>query len=411
LGVVIEVEQSSAVHRRQLNLLQEPTVTAEPAIEADHGIRFDFNEGIRVTVPSRPCGSWRVRLSDLDTGNTLFDTRLAGGMIASAKKWFFRGRIEVFDGDISILDHGYDADSQEILIRFHIGTLGDILAWFPYAAEFAQRHRCKLTCCLSEQLIPLFRSAYPQIRFITPQTVDDRRYYATYKMMMFFGDTQRDWNTSEGRWLSLQGNAAHLLGIEARELQPHLVLPDESRPIEEPYACIATQATGQAKYWNNPDGWEQTIAFLKSRGLRVICIDRNRTETRGLVSNTMPAGAEDQTGDRPLVERARWLRHASVFVGLSSGLSWLAWAVGTPVVLISGFTHPTNEFYTPYRVINWHVCNSCWNDDTASFDNQDRADFLWCPRHKDTPRMFECSRAITSQQVIAALQRVPALAG
>ena len=156
-GVVIEVEQSSAVHRRQLNLLQEPTVTAEPAIEAEHGIRFDFNEGIRVTVPSRPCGSWRVRLSDLDTGNTLFDTRLAGGMIASAKKWFFRGRIEVFDGDISILDHGYDADSQEILIRFHIGTLGDILAWFPYAAEFAQRHHCKLTCCLSEQLIPLFR--------------------------------------------------------------------------------------------------------------------------------------------------------------------------------------------------------------------------------------------------------------
>ena len=80
------------------------------------------------------------------------------------------------------------------------------------------------------------------------------------------------------------------------------------------------QATGQAKYWNNPDGWEQTIAFLKSRGLRVICIDRNRTETRGLVSNTMPAGAEDQTGDRPLVERARWLRHASVFVGPLVGL-------------------------------------------------------------------------------------------
>ena len=30
--------------------------------------------------------------------------------------------------------------------------------------------------------------------------------------------------------------------------------------------------------------------------------------------------------------------------------------------MISGFTHPTNEFATPYRVINWHACNSCWND-------------------------------------------------
>ncbi len=80
----------------------------------------------------------------------------------------------------------------------------------------------------------------------------------------------------------------------------------------------------------------------------------------------------------------------TAFIGLSSGLSWLAWAAGAPVVMISGFTHPINEFPTPYRVINWHVCNSCWNDDTTDFNNQDRADFLWCPRHKDTPRMFEC---------------------
>ncbi len=49
-------------------------------------------------------------------------------------------------------------------------------------------------------------------------------------------------------------------------------------------------------------------------------------------------------------------------MGLSSGLSWLAWAAGIPVVMISGFTHPTNEFATPYRVINYHACNGCWND-------------------------------------------------
>ncbi|MCB8874463.1 autotransporter strand-loop-strand O-heptosyltransferase [Acidisoma silvae] len=188
-----------------------------------------------------------------------------------------------------------------------------------------------------------------------------------------------------------------------------LALPDDSRPIAEPYAVIATQATGQAKYWNNPNGWSETIAYLKSIGLRVICIDRNRTELRGYNQTSMPPDAEDQTGDRPLVERARWLRHASVFIGLSSGLSWLAWAAGCPVVMISGFTHPTNEFHTPYRVINWHVCNSCWNDDQTSFDGQDRADYLWCPRQKNTPRMFECSRAITARQVIATLGRVPGL--
>lgn len=391
-------------------MLRPDAPASVPAIEAAQGIRYDFNEGIRVAVPRREDGHWRIRLSDIDTGNALYDTTFAGGMVSSTKKWFFRGRIEVFDGETAVLDHSYDARDRNVLIRFHIGTLGDILAWFPYAAEFAARHQCKLTCCMSEHLIPLFRDAYPHIRFITPETADGYAYYATYKMMMFFGDVNRDWNTCEGRWLSLQGNAAHLLGIEQREIRPMLALPDESRPIPEPYACIATQATGQAKYWNNPEGWDKTVAFLQSLGLRVICIDQRQTETRGMMRNTIPRAAEDQTGDRPLTERARWLRHASVFVGLSSGLSWLAWAAGAPVVMISGFTHPTNEFETPYRVINWHVCNSCWNDDTTNFNNQDRADFLWCPRHKDTPRMFECSRAITAQQVIATIKRVPGIA-
>jgi len=98
------------------------------------------------------------------------------------------------------------------------------------------------------------------------------------------------------------------------------------------------------------------------------------------------------------------LRHAEFFVGLSSGLSWLAWAAGIPVVMISGFTHPVNEFATPYRVINYHTCNSCWNDPAHRFDHQD---FLWCPRHASTPRQFECTRLITAEQVTQTIRSIP----
>jgi autotransporter strand-loop-strand O-heptosyltransferase len=377
-------------------MVQADVPPQTPVIEASAGIRFDFNEGARVSLPARPSGLWRVRLSDAGTGNTLYDETLAGGLVMSAKKWFFRARLEVFDGDKAIFAHTYDARGRDVLIRFHIGTLGDIIAWFPYAAAFAAEHGCRLTCCMSALIIPLFRDAYDHIRFVTPAEADDRPYYATYKMMMFFGDLDRLWNTCEGRTLSLQENAAHLLGIPPGERRPMLSLPDESRPIAAPYVCIATQATGQAKYWNNPDGWDQTVAFLTGLGLRVVCIDQNSVTAHGHIRNAMPRAAEDETGDRPLVERARWLRHATLFVGLSSGLSWL--------------THPTNEFATPYRIINWHTCNSCWNDDTAPFDAADRSDFLWCPRHKDTPRMFECSRLITAHQVINTIKRVPAVA-
>jgi autotransporter strand-loop-strand O-heptosyltransferase len=391
-------------------MVQADAPPARPVIEGPRGLRFDFNEGARVWLPSRSAGLWRVRLSDAGTGNTLYETSLGGGMVMSAKKWFFRCRVEVFDGDEPVLDHSYDARGRDVLIRFHIGTLGDPIAWFPAAAAFAAEQGCRLTCCMSPLLIPLFRDAYPHIRFVTPAEADDRPYYAIYKLMMFFGDHERLWNTCEGRTLSLQENAAYILGVPPRERRPILSLPDETRPIAEPYVCIATQATGQAKYWNNPDGWDETVAFLKGLGLRVICIDQKPVNAVGQIRNAIPRAAEDETGDRPLVERARWLRHATLFVGLSSGLSWLAWAAGAPVVMISGFTHPRNEFATPYRVINWHTCNSCWNDDTAPFDAADRADFLWCPRHKDTPRMFECSRLITAHHVISTIRRVPAIA-
>jgi autotransporter strand-loop-strand O-heptosyltransferase len=123
-----------------------------------------------------------------------------------------------------------------------------------------------------------------------------------------------------------------------------------------------------------------------------------------MIWNQIPHGVEDETGDKSISERARWLKHADFFVGLSSGLSWLAWAMEIPVVMISGFTHPLNEFATPYRVINYHTCNGCWNDPALRFDHKD---FLWCPRHKDTPRQFECTRLITVEHVKSIIQTIP----
>lgn len=119
--------------------------------------------------------------------------------------------------------------------------------------------------------------------------------------------------------------------------------------------------------------------------------------------NHIPWGAEDVTGRLPLQERVDLLRHASFFIGLPSGLSWLAWACHIPVVLISGFSLPDSEFYTPWRVFNSHGCNGCWDDTRLDFDHQD---FFWCPRHKGTPRQYECTQLITGTQVNGVINRV-----
>ncbi|MBV9785437.1 MAG: autotransporter strand-loop-strand O-heptosyltransferase [Acidisphaera sp.] len=387
-----------------------PNDASPPAVPTQAGplgIRFDFNEGARVALP--PGRAWRVRLADLDTGSILFESENQGAFITSSKRYYVRFRVQVWEAGANapLLTHDFDARDREVLIRFYVGTLGDSIAWLPAAIAFQAQHRCRLTCAMSERLVPLFRDAYPNITFTTPEAVQPERFYAGYKMMMFYGDEHRLWNPREGRGMGLHESAAALLGVDPPPAPPRVVLPDESRPIEEPYVCIGTQATAQAKYWNNPTGWRDVVGFLKAQGYRVLCIDQKPVHGVGLVNNHMPHGVEDFTGDRPLVERARFLRHTAFFIGLSSGLSWLAWAAGCPVVLISGFTHPTNEFSTPYRVINYHACNSCWNDPRLRFDNQD---FLWCPRLAGTPRQFECTRLITAAQVIDTIKRIPARA-
>jgi autotransporter strand-loop-strand O-heptosyltransferase len=380
-----------------------PAPALAPTQQGPKGLQFDFNDGCRVALPESE-EPWQVRLSDLDTGNILFETKLKAGRINSTKRYYVRFRLEVSQQGKSLFSHEYSAQDRDVLIQFPVGTIGDTMGWFPYAVKFQERHRCRLACAMSERLIPLFKSAYPDITFLTHEEVEPERYYATYSLGLFFDDKDCVHQPCDFRYVGLHRTAGYILGVDPTEVPPRIAIEDDTRPIVEPYVCIAVQSTTQSKYWNNPAGWHELVRFLKEAGYRVICIDLKPIHGTGLVWNHIPHGVEDETGDRPLVERARWMKHAEFFIGLSSGLSWLAWATGVPIVMISGFTHPTNEFATPYRIINYHACNSCWNDPHHRFDHKD---FLWCPRYKDTPRQFECTRLITLDHVKSVIQAIP----
>jgi len=388
----------------------QPDAGAIPTQLGPKGVRFDFNDGCRVVLPESE-HPWRVRISDLDTGNVLFETEIKSGRVNSTKRYFVRFRLEVWQQGESVLAHDYAAADREVLIRFPVETLGDPLGWFPYAVKFKERHGCRLTCAITAKLIPLLRDAYPDIAFVTQGDIDPQRYYATYQVAVFFQNSaiydHKDFVPCDFRLVGLHRAAGYILGVDPEEFPPRIALADDSRPVAEPYVCIAVQSTMQSKYWNNPTGWSEIVDFLKGAGYRVICIDQKRTHGQGLVWTHIPHGAEDETGDRPLAERARWLKHAAFFVGLSSGLSWLAWAVGIPVVMISGLTHPRTEFATPFRVINYHACNSCWNDPLVSYM---RDDFMTCPRHQNTLRQFECTRLITAEQVKTVIRTIPGFA-
>jgi autotransporter strand-loop-strand O-heptosyltransferase len=377
-----------------------PPVPTQTAIE---GIKFDFNDGIRVQFPAT--GNYRVCFSDIDTGIILYNTDVEpNAMVTSVKKFFIKFRLEIFrQGETeAIFTHDYDAKKQEVMIQLPVGTIGDSIGWFSYVERFQQKHQCKVLCVMTPWIADLVRDQYPNIKFIEAKDTLNYKPYACYYMGLFFKGNV-DNQPTDFRYIGLHRTAGYILGVDPSDIPPRFKL-DAPRTIKEPYVCIAVQSSSQAKYWNNPDGWREIVKFLKTNGYRVICIDKAPAHGNGIVWNHIPNGAEDFTGDIPLQERVNLLKDADFFIGLSSGLSWLAWCCKIPVVMISGFTHPTNEFHTPYRVINYHTCNSCWNDMRIDFDH---FDFLWCPRHKNTERHFECTRLISADHVKNIIKKLP----
>ena len=109
-----------------------------------------------------------------------------------------------------------------------------------------------------------------------------------------------------------------------------------------------------------------------------------------------------QIEDTTIDNTVNMIANSKFFIGLSSGLSWLAWAIGTPVVMISNFTETDHEFQSNcIRITDTSLCHGCWNNPNFKFD---KGDWDWCPINKNTPNHFECHRSIKAKKVIASLQ-------
>ena len=97
------------------------------------------------------------------------------------------------------------------------------------------------------------------------------------------------------------------------------------------------------------------------------------------------------------------IRDADLFIGVGSGLSWLSWSLGTPTIMISGFSYPYTEMQDCERIYpnDISICRGCFNRKWL-----DPGDWDWCPDQKGTPRQFECTKSIEPFQVIASIKKL-----
>ena len=354
------------------------------------GLRLDFNFGLRLEIP---VGNFHVRIGD-DAGQIFFDRDISDVRLISFEKYFIRWQVEIFRDGEKIFSHTFNPEGYSVLFLLRdYAPLGDTLALFPTVEEFRRQFNCEVCVIVPEYLKEITANLYPEIKQVDCMSFE---HYAIFFLVTFMGDLP--YVSVDCRNDSMERSASRVIEVNNLPAKP-IFKPTASRICAEPYVCIGVQTSTPTKCWLYPGGWEIVVDYLKSLGYRVFCIDKEKFQREGYYSVAMPQNAEDLTGDFSIMERANMLYHAEFFIGLSSGLAWVANAVDCPVVMISGFSKNWHEFYTPYRVINRLVCNGCFNDVRVAFMNG-------CPYHKGTARELECQKKISPRQVITAIERL-----
>lgn len=329
---------------------------------------------------------YSVEFVDLDSNNVVYSAKLKNNTWGKcSKKYSFNCKIVARSEDGEYFEHTYNPTGKRVLISFESSSLGDTLAWFPCVEEFRKKWNCNII--VSTFLNDLFKEKYPHFEFVTPgSTVHNL--YAKHSFGIFY--KENEYNTechpTNPIETSLQEIALDILGLERIETKPLIKNIKPYTENKKPYVTIAIHSTAQAKYWNNPTGWQETVDYVKSLGYDVYLLSK---EEDGYMGNKNPEGVI-HIKDKSLEEIGGYILGSKLFIGISSGLSWYSWALNVPTILISGFTDEKLEMKNDvYRVINKNVCNGCWSKYTF-----DKGNWNWCPVNEKTEKQFECTKTI-----------------
>jgi autotransporter strand-loop-strand O-heptosyltransferase len=339
--------------------------------------------------------AYEVTFTDLDKDANIFSTKLSGkeswaktgrlnGKIYSAE--YFRNiMISVKLGNEEVFNHRYNAEGKKVLITFESSSLGDTLAWIPYCEEFRKKHNCKvIVACWHRKLI---EKMYPEIQFVKPNTPLSGL-YAQYRLGVFHQDRShrhpRDWRT-----IPLQKIASDILGLEYQEIKPlidtsSVYTASVKRPKK--YVCISEYSTAKCKFWNRPGGWQELVNKINEMGYNVVAISKEGTALKNVIDAT----------NNHIDITIGLLQGCECFIGLASGLAWLAWGLNKPVVMISGFSEPFVEFQSNnIRIAGIGDCVGCLNDIFIP----NRAWGEGCFHNKD----YSCTKNITANMVYERL--------
>jgi autotransporter strand-loop-strand O-heptosyltransferase len=290
---------------------------------------------------------------------------------------------------------------KTVYIHLLSNSIGDTIASTPYVSEYQKKHGVNVIFNINDPFIFLLNESYENIEFVGRNDVVE--YDEKISIDYVFNK-------------SIQGGYAEQLGFENPPyIRPIVSIPELLRPIKNKYIALGVHSTCQIKYWNHPNGlksqgdstnWNELSSMLRKRGYTPVTVEKDETYGVPPFYNGVPSKSNKQIG-KTLLDAVNIINHSEFYIGLSSGMSWVAHALGKKVVMISNFTEDWNEFDLSLddyiRITNKSVCHGCWNKINVEH-TFDKNDWYWCPLHKDTERQFECHKSITVNNVMEKIE-------
>lgn len=300
----------------------------------------------RVTITGRDIQIYRVTFHELTKDGAILissgECRTNQTIIAKAKQWYTQWGVTVYDKKNNpVYSDYFDVTGKVVFIKLDAYALGDTIAWIPYVEMFRQMYECKVICSTFHN--DLLSDSFPDIMFAKPNTQISNVYAQFY--IGASNDDNIYYSPIKVNEHPLQDVAARILG-----LKPMLIRPDLrskyahiSSRINGKYVTLSEYGSAENKHWKAENGWQGVVNHLNDKGYKVVVISKEKTSLTGVI---------DKSGDISLDDRCVDIMYANMHLGVSSGLSWLAWALGTHVVMISDVTPNWHEFNTGVTRIN-----------------------------------------------------------
>lgn len=351
-------------------------------------IQITYLDGPKVEILGDEEKTYLVEFVNKETNKVIYSSTIKNNMWSACnKKYYIFWQIKI-NGEV--IDE-LNLENQNVLISMQSRCLGDTLAWTPYSIEFAKKYKCKVILSTFHNYLFEGLDEYKHIKFISPN--ESHKCIAVYRLGWFKKNKKWvdfDRNPNQVNLIPLQQSATDILGLEFKELNYGINIPDLNKPIKNKYVVFGTQSTSGCKEWKY-DYWVELSKMIKEIGYDVVVLTKSPYYIEGAINIV-----ED------LNTAINYLNHASAFIGLGSGLSWLNWSIGKHTYMINGFAKDWHEFTNNVtRIYNQNTCIQCWNDEIFFFDT---GDWNWCPVYKGTKKQHICQKSVTPSQVLNQLK-------